>query len=137
VAGGGQGRAGPGRPRWGPEAAVEPGGRDAARGATEGPAGRGRRPPAIQACPPARTEAGVEGSAARTTVCSDLGAGRLPRATLWAPRAHRTPGPQSAWSMEGWEQPWYLVDRILPGPRNVALIFFFLRPSEHAAWKGT
>lgn len=53
----GAGRAGPGRPPWGPEAAVEHGGRGAVRGATEKTAGRGCRRSAIQASHPARTEA--------------------------------------------------------------------------------
>lgn len=53
----GAGRAGPGRPRWGPEAAVKHGGRGAARGAAERTAGRGCRRSAIQACHSAWTEA--------------------------------------------------------------------------------
>lgn len=71
----GPGKADPGRPRWGPEAAVELGGRDEAReGPSGGTAGRGRQRCTTQAGQSSRTEAVVEGSAPPARPSPPIGA---------------------------------------------------------------
>lgn len=120
----GPGKAGLGRPRWGPEAAVELGGRDEAR---EGPsgrtAGRGRQRCTTQAGQSSRTEAVVEGSAPRRDRL--LRSGRRPVAPgdpLGAESSLESRGPESV-VFEG------LGAALVPGGshpsglRNVALIF--------------
>lgn len=135
----GPGKAGPGRPRWGPGAAVEPGGRDEARGTAEGGDGRAGSPALCDPGWPVLADGGRSGGMSlRARPSPPIGApAGCPGRPLGRRELPGSPGPRvrGLWRAECSLGAWWIAS-FRPQERRFDF-FFFLRPGEHAAWKGT